>query len=131
MILGICIICTFLAEFTFAKHDFTQSKATRVSPLNFEVLVAAIFSPFDENYQLDTSVVSCQAKYLNSTGVSWIFVSGTTGESVSLSLNERKSLIDSLVNIAPTFDMNVIVMVGSNVCVMRVAFCFCFFFCCY
>ena len=99
-----------LASLALARHDSTKNKAT-VSPLNIEGLVAAVFSPFDENYQLDTSIVSCQAKYLNSTGVSWIFVSGTTGESVSLSLDERKSLIDAWVDVAPTYDVNVIVMV--------------------
>ena len=122
MRLSVCIIYLVLALFTTARHDSPKNKATTVLPLNIEGLVAAVFSPFDENYQLDTSIVSCQAKYLNSTGVSWIFVSGTTGESVSLSLDERKSLIDAWVDIAPTYDMNVIVMVGANVCVMRVAF---------
>ena len=101
---------------TLVKCDSPQNKPTIVSPLNIEGLVAAVFSPFDANYELDTSIGPCQAKYLNSTGVSWIFVSGTTGESVSLSVDERKSLIDAWVSIAPTYNMNVIVMVGANVC---------------
>ena len=88
-----------------------------VEALMIEGLVAAVFSPFDDDFELDVSVVSCQASYLNSTGVSWIFISGTTGESVSMSYSERIKLMNAWLDIAPTYNFNLIVMVGANVCV--------------
>ena len=40
---------------------------------------------------LNPSAVEDQAAWLNETGVKYVFVSGTTGESVKLTLNERLS----------------------------------------
>lgn len=51
-----------------------------------------------------------QAKYLNETGVQWVFVGGTTGESLSLTKEERKTLAQAWIDTG----LNVIVHVGSD-----------------
>lgn len=67
------------------------------SPLRIHGLVAATLTAFNGTGGLDLSVVPQQQAYLKSTGVNWTFVSGTTGESLSLTLNERKSLYEAWV----------------------------------
>ena len=66
-----------------------------VKPLRIDGLVAAVFSPFDAAGILNTSAVPLQNAYLQATGVDWVFVGGTTGESLSLSLTERKALTEA------------------------------------
>jgi N-acetylneuraminate lyase len=68
------------------------SASAAASPLRIDGLVAAVFSPFDKDSNLDLSVVPAQHAYLNATGVDWVFVGGTTGESLKLTKDERKDL---------------------------------------
>ena len=68
------------------------------APLRIDGLVAAVFSPFDSTSNLNISVVPLQQAYLSSTGVEWVFVGGTTGESLSLTKEERKTLISAWLN---------------------------------
>ena len=84
--------------------------AVAVSPLRIEGLVAAVFSPFDAAGMLNTSVVPLQNAYLHATGVDWVFVGGTTGESLSLSLAERKALAEAWLSTSAS----VIVHVGAE-----------------
>lgn len=80
-------------------------------PLRLEGLVAAVFSPFKEaDGSLDLTVVPAQQMYLNATGVDWVFVSGTTGESLSLTVAERKALTDAWI----ATGTNVIAHVGAE-----------------
>ena len=84
--------------------------AVAVSPLRIEGLVAAVFSPFDTAGMLNTSVVPLQNAYLHATGVDWVFVGGTTGESLSLTLTERKALTEAWLSTSAS----VIVHVGAE-----------------
>ena len=80
------------------------------SPLRIHGLVTAVFSPFDSHGNLNISVVPQQAAYLNATGVKWVFVTGTTGESLSLTIKERKRLFDAWISTGS----NVIAHVGAE-----------------
>lgn len=80
-----------------------------VKPLNVHGLVAAVFTPFDSNLEMNLSVVPDQAAFLQKTGVAYAFIGGTTGESVSLSLDERQSLLEKWIKIAPDYDLQIIV----------------------
>jgi N-acetylneuraminate lyase len=77
-------------------------------------LVAPVFSPLSSLGQLNLSAIPGNAAFLNSTGVKWIFTAGSTGESVDLTLLERKALAEAWITAAPAFDMRVIVHVGSD-----------------
>ena len=77
-------------------------------------LVAATFTPFRENGAIDVDAVQKQAEYLNATGVHWIFLSGTTGESVKLTFAERKAQTETWMKLAPSFGIRVIVHVGDE-----------------
>jgi len=86
------------------------SSASSTAPLRIDGLVAAVYSPFDSSGALNISVVTAQHNYLASTGVGWVFVSGTTGESVSLTVDERKRLVEAWLKMRP----NVIAHVGTD-----------------
>ena len=58
-------------------------------------LVAAPFTPFKENGQVNFDVIAKQAESLISQGVTGAYVSGTTGEGVSCSVSERKEVMDA------------------------------------
>ena len=78
--------------------------AVAVDPLRLDGLVTAVFSPFDADGALNVSVVPAQREYLRATGVDWVFVGGTTGESLSLTLAERKALTETwCVDVASSF----------------------------
>jgi len=81
-----------------------------VPPLRIEGLVTAVFTPFDAEGTLQTDVIPQQQAWLNSTGVHWVFTTGTTGESLSLSVAERKSVFDAWV----ATGTNVIAHVGAE-----------------
>ena len=57
-------------------------------------LVAPTLTPFHANGTVDLAGVDRQAKFLQATNVSWIFCSGTTGESVDLTVAERKLIAE-------------------------------------
>jgi len=81
-----------------------------VPPLRIEGLVTAVFTPFDAEGTLQTDVIPQQQAWLNSTGVHWVFTTGTTGESLSLSVSERKRVFDAWV----ATGTNVIAHVGAE-----------------
>ena len=81
-------------------------------------LVAPVFTPFkkdgDGAVVLDLDKVESQAHWLNQSGVHWVFTGGSTGESVDLSVAERKALAERWIQVAPTFGQQVIVHVGTD-----------------
>eukprot|EP00635_Sarcinochrysidales_sp_CCMP3193_P014472 CAMPEP_0118898222 /NCGR_PEP_ID=MMETSP1166-20130328/5305_1 /TAXON_ID=1104430 /ORGANISM="Chrysoreinhardia sp, Strain CCMP3193" /LENGTH=340 /DNA_ID=CAMNT_0006837319 /DNA_START=37 /DNA_END=1059 /DNA_ORIENTATION=- len=81
------------------------------APLRVEGLVAAVFTPLDGTFALDVTIVPQQWAYLRATNVSWVFVAGTTGESLSLTTAERKALLEAWCS---QTDAKVIAHVGSN-----------------
>ena len=58
-------------------------------------LIGAPFTPFDQQGGLDLSAVERQAAHMRDTGLVGAFVAGTTGESASLSVTERKQLMET------------------------------------
>ncbi len=101
------VLCLVINSLIFTSYGAIQQ-------LNVTGLVAAVFSPFTVNNTLNFSKVPEQAKFLNQTGVSYAFIAGTTGESVSLSQQEREKLLEAWINIAPTYSIKVIAHVGAN-----------------
>ena len=77
-------------------------------------LVAAPHTPFHADSTLNLAVVEKQAAHLLANGVSTAFVGGTTGESHSLSLEERRQLARRWCEVARGTPLGVVVHVGSN-----------------
>jgi len=75
-------------------------------------LIAAVFTPFDMNLNLDLSKIGQIVDYLVKAGVKGFFVAGTTGEGLSLGVKERMSLLEEYVNQASN-RVEIIAHVGS------------------
>jgi len=76
-------------------------------------LIAAPFTPMKPDGALNLNAIEQQAAGLISSGVSGAFVCGTTGEGLSLSIEERMKAAERWVAVAKT-NLSVIVHVGCN-----------------
>ena len=81
---------------------------------NLTGLIAATHTPFRADGLLNLDVVEKQAAHLLRDGVSLVFIGGSTGESHSLTLDERRRLAERWFAVAKGTPMRVIVHVGSN-----------------
>jgi N-acetylneuraminate lyase len=77
-------------------------------------LVAATHTPFHADGQLNVAIVEKQASHLLQNGVRAVFVAGSTGESHSLTLDERLALAKRWSEVARDSKLRVVVHVGSN-----------------
>jgi N-acetylneuraminate lyase len=75
-------------------------------------LISAPVAPFDAKANLDVSRVPDYAAFLQEHGVSGVFVNGTTGESLSLTVAERKACAEAWQ--AAKGNLSVIVHIGAN-----------------
>jgi N-acetylneuraminate lyase len=82
------------------------------SPLH--ELVAATHSPFHADGSLAPGVVPLHAAFLTANGIRTVFITGSTGESHSLTCAERLALYDAWAAAAPSHGLRVIAHVGSN-----------------
>jgi N-acetylneuraminate lyase len=64
-------------------------------------LVAAPYTPMRENCAVDLDRIGPLAEFLRANGVAGAFVCGTTGEGVSLTLEERRSVVERWREVAP------------------------------
>ena len=79
-----------------------------------EGMVAATFTPLDENGDVNLSVIDKYADWIASTPIKGVFVCGTTGEFSSLAIDERKLILEKwLVSARKRF--KVIAHVGSSI----------------
>jgi N-acetylneuraminate lyase len=77
-------------------------------------LVAATHTPFHAAGSLNLAAVEAQAAHLLKNGVGTVFIGGSTGESSSLSLDERRALAQRWSEVARGTALKVVVHVGSN-----------------
>lgn len=76
-------------------------------------MVAATFTPLDVNGELNLSVIPKYVDQMAASGMTGVFVCGTTGESLSLTVNERKDVLEAWVKAAKG-RFKVIAHVGTN-----------------
>ncbi len=82
--------------------------------LTINGLVAATHTPFHKDGSLNLTIVEAQAAHLLRTGVNYAFIGGTTGESSSLTLEERRALAERWFAVTRGLALKVIVHVGAN-----------------
>ncbi|MCU0377617.1 MAG: dihydrodipicolinate synthase family protein [Bacteroidales bacterium] len=76
-------------------------------------LVAAPYTPFNKNGDLTLDTIDKYADHLHENNISGVFVCGTTGESLSLTTDERKLVLEKWVS-ASQGRFKVICHVGGN-----------------
>lgn len=59
-----------------------------------EGLVAAVFTPMNQNGEINLEAIDKYAQYLIQSGITGVFVNGTTGEGASLTTEERKQILE-------------------------------------
>lgn len=77
-------------------------------------LVAATHTPSHADGSLNLAILERQASHLLTNGVSHAFIGGTTGESSSLTLEERRALAVRWMEVTRGSALKVIVHVGAN-----------------
>jgi len=77
-------------------------------------LIAATHTPMTNDGSLALDPVARQAEFLAEKGVSAVFIGGTTGESHSLTVEERRALARRWVDVVKGSPLQVVVHVGSN-----------------
>jgi N-acetylneuraminate lyase len=77
-------------------------------------LVAAAHTPFDTRGELHLAIVERQAAHFLRCGVQTVFIGGSTGESHSLTLEERRALALRWSEVARGTALRVVIHVGSN-----------------
>lgn len=77
-------------------------------------LIAATHTPFDDNGDLELSVLPRLAEHLIRSGVAAAFIGGTTGESHSLTVEERLILNRRWSEVTQGSSLRLIVHVGHN-----------------
>jgi N-acetylneuraminate lyase len=77
-------------------------------------LVAATHTPFHADGGLNLAIVEKQAEHLLRTGVNTVFIGGSTGESHSLTVEERLALARRWGGVVRGTNLRLIVHVGSN-----------------
>jgi len=80
----------------------------------FHGLVAATHTPFHTDGALNLDVVDKQAAHLSDNKVQVAFIGGSTGESHSLTLEERRLLTERWMQVTRGSSLKVVVHVGSN-----------------
>lgn len=82
-------------------------------PLRLTGLVAAPHTPMHNDGSLCPEAVPAQAQLLRESGVQGVFIGGTTGESLSLTVSERMAITEAWSD-AVRGKMPIVVHVGSN-----------------
>jgi len=85
-----------------------------MTPPKLTGLVAATHTPFNNDGLLNIHAVEKQAAHLLAAGVTAAFINGTTGESHSLTLDERMVLADRWATVTRGTPLKLIVHVGAN-----------------
>jgi len=76
-------------------------------------LIAATFTPVDTNGDINYSVIRKYAQHIKDSGISGVFVCGTTGEFTSLTTAERKLILEEWIKWGGG-DFQIIAHVGSD-----------------
>src|SRR5947208_724615 len=83
-------------------------------PMKLHGLVAATHTPFHPDGGLNLAAVEKQAEHLLRDGVAAVFVGGTTGESHSLTVEERLALAKRWAEVVRGSGLRLVVHVGAN-----------------
>lgn len=76
-------------------------------------LIAAPFTPMDKEGNLKLDVIDTYAKHITKSHLSGVFICGTSGEATSLSVKERKAVLEKWISQAES-NIKIICHVGSN-----------------
>jgi N-acetylneuraminate lyase len=78
-------------------------------------LISAPFTPFDSNGKLDVSLIPAYYTFLKQNGITGAFINGSTGEGVSITLEEKKAVAQAWADCSNhDADFKVMVFLGGT-----------------
>ena len=77
-------------------------------------LIAAPFTPMNEDGSLNLSLIPDYYHFLKGNGVAGAFICGSTGEGVSMTIAEKKAVAEAWANAVDDNDFKVITLVGGT-----------------
>ncbi|XP_049878203.1 N-acetylneuraminate lyase-like [Pectinophora gossypiella] len=80
---------------------------------NVRGLMPAVFTPLKDDQTVNCGIIPAYAQYLVNNGIKAVLVGGSTGEHMSLSVKDRKKVIDAWVDTSRTTGLHVQVQVGG------------------
>jgi N-acetylneuraminate lyase len=81
--------------------------------LNFKGFIAPVFTPFEDDSSVNYNAVEPYGKLLKSKGISAVLVNGTTGEGMSMTVEERKKITEKWSEVCRSLDMVLMVQVSG------------------
>lgn len=88
------------------------SKLIRKLP-QFKGLMAPTFTPFNEKNLVNYDVIEPYAKLLKSKGIPAVLINGTSGEGMSLTVDERKKVTSEWSRVCKKFDILLMVQIAG------------------
>lgn len=85
--------------------------------INFKGLMAPVFTAFDSNDEVNLDIIEDYGRALKESGISAVLVNGTSGEGMSMNLNERKMVTEKWYQVCQKLD--IILMVQISGCCFR------------
>ncbi|KAL4720801.1 hypothetical protein ACJJTC_015270 [Scirpophaga incertulas] len=105
------------AHFAFskavAKRHCTTPSNGQVS-FTFRGVMAPVFTPLNADLSVNYKEIPAYANYLANAGIKGVLVGGTSGEGMSLSVADRKQLVDEWMKVSKTAGLHVMVQVGGG-----------------
>jgi N-acetylneuraminate lyase len=99
-------------------HKMILKKYIKRSFMKFEHLqglIAAPFTPIDQDDHINVAVIPAYYQFLKQNGVTGAFICGSTGEGVSMTTDEKKAVTGAWANCtAGDKDFKVMLLVGGN-----------------
>ncbi|CAO1363353.1 unnamed protein product [Diamesa serratosioi] len=79
----------------------------------FKGLMAPVFTPFLEDMSINYGIIEEYARMLKAKGISAFLVNGTSGEGMSLSVEERKKVTEKWMEVCKKIDILVMVQISG------------------
>ncbi|CAO1331292.1 unnamed protein product [Diamesa tonsa] len=79
----------------------------------FKGLMAPVFTPFLEDSSINYEIIEEYARMLKDKGISAFLVNGTSGEGMSLSVDERKKVTEKWMEVCKKFEILVMVQISG------------------
>uniref|UniRef100_A0A336MUX9 N-acetylneuraminate lyase n=1 Tax=Culicoides sonorensis TaxID=179676 RepID=A0A336MUX9_CULSO len=80
----------------------------------FKGFMAPVFTPFDSNGAVNLNIIPQYADYLKQKGIEAVLVNGTTGEGMSMSVEERKSVAEKWFVETRRLNITMMVQIGGT-----------------
>ncbi|XP_029162764.1 N-acetylneuraminate lyase-like [Nylanderia fulva] len=96
-------------RFTLSLRSSTMSRLSYI----YRGLIAPVLTPFNSNGSLNLEIIPQYATYLAKKGINGVLVNGTSGEGMTMSVNERKLVTEAWVRATKSTKQHLMIQVGG------------------